>query len=681
MNFLYPGFLFALLAVAVPVIIHLFNFRKFKKVYFSNVQFLKVVEQQQSSREKLKHLLVLLSRILAVAFLAFAFARPIIPSSNQQNAFSQNLVSIYIDNSYSMEAVNRDGNLLDEAKRKAKELVNTYGVNDKYQLLTNNFEAKHQRFVSAEEFIKALDDVKISSANRTLQQVINRQQSLFTGGGNWVSYIISDFQKNFNDKAQLKTNKQVQTSFVKLQASALPNVSVDSVWMLWATHQPNVSEKLVVQLHNHSEEIAKNIPLKLSINNKQKSISNLTIDAGKTKTDTLSFNGLNLGWQKAELSIKDFPVTFDDTLRFSFKVDKDLKVLNLKGDDAVNYIKPLFAADGYFKLTENQESNINYSGFSNYRLIVLNGLKLPSTGLAQELKHYVKNGGFVVVFPNLDADIASYNQFLTALSLPKIAEINQTATKVNQIDLANPIFKDVFEEIPKNIDLPEVSRYFIYANNNQLAKTDLLKLPANRLFFSQYSVGNGKIYLCASGLDSKDSNLPKHPVFVPLMYKIAFSSGIAQPLFYTNAKDNVLEQSKITLGANQSLKLLANNFDVIPEVKQIEGKTLLYVADQVKHPGFYDLKKADSLLAVFSFNDNRAESDMNYLSTSALEQLTKQNNIKIFDTQTDALPSAMLVKNSGTELWKLCIILSLIFIAAEILLIRYYNKPKNIFTT
>lgn len=681
MNFLYPGFLFALFSVAVPVIIHLFNFRKFKKVYFSNVQFLKAVEQQQSSREKLKHLLILLSRILAITFLVFAFARPFIPSGNHQNASSQNLVSIFIDNSYSMEAVNKEGNLLDEAKRKAKELVKTYGVNDKFQLLTNNFDAKHQRFVSAEEFIKALDDVKISLVNRTLQQVINRQQSVFTGNGNWVSYIISDFQKGFSTTDKLQINKQVQTSFVKLQASTLPNVSIDSVWMLSATHRPNVSEKLVVQLHNHSEEIAKNIPLKLSINNQQKSISNLTIDAGKIKTDTLSFSGLNLGWKKAELSIKDFPVTFDDTLRFSFKVDNDLKVLSLNGDYSVDFIKPLFAADTYFNLTENPESNINYSGFNNYRLIVLNGLKTPSTGLAQELKNYVKNGGVVVVFPNLDADVANYNQFFAALSLPKIVEINQAATKVNQIDLANPIFKDVFEDVPKNIDLPEAYRYLIYDNNNQLAKTELLKLPANRFFFSQYSVGNGKIYLCASGLNTKDSNLPKHPVFVPLMYKIAFSSGIAQPLFYTNGIDNVLEQSKITIGANQSLKLLANNFDVIPEIRQVEGKTLLYVADQVKHPGFYNLKKSDSLLAVFSFNDNRTESDMNYLTTSELQQLTKQNNIKIFDAKTDALPSAMLVKNSGTELWKLCIILSLIFIAAEILLIRYYNKPKNIFTT
>jgi len=134
MNFLYPGFLFALIAVAIPVIIHLFNFRKFKKVYFSNVQLLKEVEQQNSSREKIKNLLILLSRILAIIFLVLAFAQPYIPQNNQKNSGLSNSVSIYIDNSYSMEAVNKDGNLLDEAKRRAKELIKGFGLNDRFQL-------------------------------------------------------------------------------------------------------------------------------------------------------------------------------------------------------------------------------------------------------------------------------------------------------------------------------------------------------------------------------------------------------------------------------------------------------------------------------------------------------------------------------------------------------------------
>jgi preprotein translocase subunit SecG len=677
MNFLYPGFLFALISVAIPVIIHLFNFRKFKKIYFSNVQLLKEVEQQNSSKEKLKNLLILLSRILAIIFLVLAFAQPYIPEHNQKTMAVNNVVSIYIDNSYSMEAINKDGNLLDEAKRRAKELVKGFGMNDRFQLLTNNFEGKHQRLLNEEEFLKALDDVKISAANRNLQQIVNRQGNVLTGSANKYSFLISDFQKNISTGNKLETKTDIQYSFLKLNANTLPNVAVDSVWMLSPNHQPGANERLVVQLKNYSEEEAKNIPLKLSINNQQKGLGSVSIPAGKTVKDTLNFSGLNAGWQRGIISIKDFPVTFDDTLSFSFKVDESFQVLSINGGNAGNYIKALFAADSYYKLTENAESNVNYSNFANYGLIVLNGLKSPSTGLAQQLKTYLNAGGTVVLFPDLDADIQTYNSFLSGLSLPTIQTLNTTATKVDQIDLQNPIFKTVFEEIPKNLDLPAVSRYYSFVEKNTANKEDIMLLPGRKSFFSKYGIGNGQVYLSASGLNTNDGNLARHPVFVPLIYRLALSGANESPLYYNLGNDNALASKKITLGKNQNLKITADRFEAIPEIRQANGKTLIYIADQIKNAGFYNLKLADSLLAVYSFNNGRTESDMHYLSKAELDQLAGKSNLKIFDTDKDAVKLIAGANKIGQTLWKLCLILSLIFIAAEILLIRFFNNTKK----
>ncbi|WP_316807157.1 BatA domain-containing protein [Pedobacter agri] len=677
MNFLYPGFLFALLSVAIPVIIHLFNFRKFKKVYFSNVQLLKEVEQQNSSKEKIKNLLILLSRILAIIFLVLAFAQPYIPIAEQKNKFLSNAVSIYIDNSYSMEAINKDGNLLDEAKRRAKELVKGFGMNDRFQLLTNDFEGKHQRLLNEDEFLKAIDDVKISSVNRNLQQILNRQGNILTGSANKYSFIISDFQRNVSNGNKLETNTNIQYAFLKLNAATLPNVAVDSVWMLSPNHQPGASEKLVVQLKNYSEEEAKNIPLKLSVNNQQKGLSSANIPAGKTIKDTLNFSGLSAGWQKGVVSIKDFPVTFDDTLSFSFKVDQSLPVLSITGASAGNYIKALFAADTYYKLTENAESNINYSGFSNYGLIVLNGLKNPSSGLAQQLKTYLNVGGTIAIFPDLDADIQAYNAFLSGLSLPIIQGLNKTETKVDQIDLQNPIFKTVFEEIPKNLDLPVANRYFSFVENNSANKENILTLPGRKLFFAKYGVGNGAVYLSATGLNTADGNLARHPVFVPLMYRLALNAGNESTLYYHLGKDNALDGKKINLGKNQTLKLSAKSFEAIPEIRQAEGKTLIYIADQIRNAGFYDLKLSDSLLAVYAFNSGRSESDMHYFSKTELDNLAGKSNLKIFDADKDAVKLMSGANKIGQTLWKLCLILSLIFIAAEILLIRFFNNPKK----
>jgi hypothetical protein len=677
MNFLYPGFLFALLAVAIPVIIHLFNFRKFKKVYFSNVQLLKDVEQQNSSREKLKNLLILLCRILAIAFLVLAFAQPYIPAGNQKTAKLNNAVSIYVDNSYSMEALNKDGSLLDEAKRRARELINGFGVNDRFQLLTNDFEGKHQRLLNKEEFLKALDDVKISATSRTLQQIINRQGNILSGTANLYSFIISDFQKNLSTGKKLAGKPGIQYSFLKVNASALPNVAVDSVWMLSPNHQPQANERIVVQLKNYSDEDAVNIPLKLTVNNQQKGLGAVSIGAGKSTQDTLNFSGLSAGWQKGIISIKDFPLTFDDTLSFSFKVDDHLTVLSINGQSAGNYIKALFATDRYYQLTENAESNINYSSFVNYGLIVLNGLKNPSSGLAQQLKVYLNSGGSIVIFPDLDADVNQYNTFLTALGLPKIQQQNNVPTQVEKIDLQNPIFRTVFEEIPKNLDLPTVKRYFSFIAGTASSKEDLMQLPAGKMFFSKFGVANGSVYLSASGLSDQDGNLARHPVFVPIMYRLALNSGTDEQIYNHLGGDNALSSKKISLGKNQTLKLKSASFEVIPELRQVGGKTMIYLADQIKTPGFYNLMLADSLFAVYSFNQGSKESDIHYLAIDELSSLTDKDKFKIFDADKDAVKLISGANQIGQTLWKLCLILSLIFIAAEILLIRFLNNNKK----
>ena len=121
MQFLFPGFLWALLALAVPVILHLFYFRRYKKIYFSNVRFLREVKEETSARNKLRNLLILLARCLALAFIVLAFAQPFIPVSSD-TAQGEKAVSVYLDNSFSMQAFGDDLPLPDRARQRAREV-------------------------------------------------------------------------------------------------------------------------------------------------------------------------------------------------------------------------------------------------------------------------------------------------------------------------------------------------------------------------------------------------------------------------------------------------------------------------------------------------------------------------------------------------------------------------------
>ncbi|MDX1667704.1 MAG: BatA domain-containing protein, partial [Saprospiraceae bacterium] len=205
MQFIYPTFLFALAALAIPIILHLFYFRRFKRVYFTNVRFLREVKEETSARSKLRNLLVLLMRLLAIAFLVLAFAQPFIPQGEEVEQ-GRKAVSIFVDNSFSMSAQSQDVSLMEKAKQRAREIVEGYQPEDVFQVLTNDFEGRHQRLVSQEDAISLIDEIEISPEVKSLSQVVGRQsQALATGSiDNQLSYLISDFQRNITDLADYR---------------------------------------------------------------------------------------------------------------------------------------------------------------------------------------------------------------------------------------------------------------------------------------------------------------------------------------------------------------------------------------------------------------------------------------------------------------------------------------------
>ena len=679
MAFLYPGFLFALLALAIPVIIHLFNFRQYKKVYFSNVQFLKDLQKQQSSRSNLKNRLILAARLLALTFLVLAFARPFLPVGNQENAGKQQAVSIFVDNSYSMQTLNREGSLLDEAKRRAKEIASAYSVNDRFQLTTQDFEGKQQRFLNRDEFNQAVDEVKISPQSRNFQQVLERQKALFDAQINALPtvYLISDFQKNLA-KNSISADNKTKVTLVSIKASPLPNIAVDSVWLLSPLHQPNAAEKLVVRLHNYGDEKAQKVPVKLLINGQTKALGSYDLNAKSVRQDTLQFSGLKAGWQKGELSLNDNPVTFDNQFYFTFQVQQQLPVLQIAEQVPNKYISAVFASDAFFKADFSSAGNVNYSALNRYPVIYFSDVKEVSAGLAQQLQNYVKQGGTLVVFPAADANLASYKNLLQPVQADFPEKLLNDSTKVTSINLKNPLFKEVFEKIPQNPDLPQIKKHYALSSGQRNLKNNLLELPGRTAFLSVYNSGKGKVYLSAVPLDETFSNLPRHALFVPLLFRMALLSGHNQPLFYTLGENELMEVAPIAKMDEQPLHLQKGQISLIPDVREVNGNTMLYVADQIRETGDYQLTRKDSVLAQIAFNDNRQESDLNYLTDQELNaDFSAIKTVSHLPAGGLSLTKQVAEVNSGVQLWKLCLILALLFLAAEVLLIRFYKVNRQ----
>ncbi|HTN20696.1 MAG TPA: BatA domain-containing protein [Pelobium sp.] len=676
MGFLFPEFLFCLALIAIPVIIHLFNFRRFKKVYFTNVNFLKDVQTQTASAQTLKERLILLCRILAIFFLVMAFAQPFIKSENQSQSFQKTVVSIYLDNSYSMEAVNKNGTLLDEGKRKVKDLVAAYGLNDKFQLLTNNFDANSQRLLTRDELLDELENVKIAPWTRSYQQVINQQQFFLQNQHqvSRVAYLVSDFQKQPNVAQTLQKEEGITFTLIPLSANNLPNISIDSVYFLSPIHQPNQSEKLVYKLSNHSTKDVENIPLSLKINGVQKAIANSSIKANAFVLDTLSFSGSAGNWQKATLSIKDYPIIFDDGLNFVFEVQHQLNITAIYDNEPVKSIGVAYGTDPFFKFSAINQTQINYSNLASQQLIILENLTEVPTGLAQQLKQYVKNGGSLSIFIPLKADLASYKTFLQSLQTDFPLSLELAENKVNKINLDHPMFKDVFDQYPKNIDLPIAKQFFKSSDLTRTTKQILFGGTASNNLLSAYQLGKGKIYISFLPLEATGSNFAQHALFLPILFKSALLGFNQQNLFYTLGADKNVTVPAVPVSENETVNIKGNGADVIPTYQNNGANSSIYFADQLKQTGFYNVFLKDSLLKVFALNQDRGESALSFYSQNELDKIFQIPEKNIINSKEKITGQQIKEVTLGSSLWKLCLILTLIFLAAEVLLIRFYKN-------
>ena len=207
MQFLNPYLLWGLLALAIPILIHLFHFRRYKKVYFSNTRFLKEVKEIKQSASKLKHLLVLLSRLLAVLFLVFAFAQPYWASEENKAKKKVELVNLFVDNSFSLEASGGGVQLFEDAKAMALKTIQSYPDYMKFRVMDQRLKGSDLKILDKETAITRVQELDLVGAVKDLGQVQRRFSSDYLDEGS-STWVFSDGQKNFFENIEAADSNQ-----------------------------------------------------------------------------------------------------------------------------------------------------------------------------------------------------------------------------------------------------------------------------------------------------------------------------------------------------------------------------------------------------------------------------------------------------------------------------------------
>ena len=187
MQFTYPELLWALFLLLIPIIIHLFQLRRFKTTPFTNLKFLQKVFAKSRKSNELKKWLLLCSRLLLISMLVLAFAQPF---SAKETALEEKETTIYLDDSFSMQARVNSNALLSNA---VQELANVVPKDYRFNLITNT---RVFRNTSLKEIQNTLLSLPYTSQQLQLDEISLKASALYTSNSNTAKdlILISDFQ-------------------------------------------------------------------------------------------------------------------------------------------------------------------------------------------------------------------------------------------------------------------------------------------------------------------------------------------------------------------------------------------------------------------------------------------------------------------------------------------------------
>ena len=640
MHFKQPEILYFLFLLIVPILVHLFQLRRFKTSYFTNVRFLKELAVQTRKSSKIKKRLLLAARLLLLTCVIAAFAQPFFEAKDSKNA--SNEMYIILDNSFSMQAKGKKGELL---KRAVQELLENTPENAQFSLLTNTENYWNTDIKSSKT---ALQNLKYSAAPFELPSIIAKIKAHKSASKKDI-VIITD-AVGLAEKEVKNIDFEEQPYFIIPKAEQKNNVSIDSVYInqtLENFYEISVNltaygddfKPVSTALYNQNKLIAKTI---INFDTRKKKI-NFTIPKE-------AFHGY--------VTIEDNGLTYDNKLYFSISKTKKTNVISIGVPEKSNFLSRIYTA-AEFNYNNYPINNLDYNSLEKQNAIILNELDEVPQALQTTLKAFIAKGGNLVVIPSEKTSISNLNSFLG--NFGKIQFNNLTAANrlITKINFDHPVFSGVFENKITNFQYPKTNSSFAVSSPYPA----VLSYEDQSVFVTMIQNPISGVTVFAAPLNSINSNFQQSPLIVPLFYKIA----------QNNQKTGV---NALTIGNNQPyfvdvllskdaiLEVKGTEDSFIPIQQILNNKVKLIFNDFPETAGNYSVFDKKEAVENVSFNYKRSESDLSQVNTNVVSDFKTADTIStIFNT--------LQTERTDNQIWKWFVIFALLFLALEMAIIKF----------
>jgi hypothetical protein len=631
-----PDVLYFLLLLIIPILVHLFQLRKFKTTKFSNVALLERIKLQSRKSSTIKKWLILATRVLGLIFLILAFAKPVIPSSD--TALQKDETIIYLDNSFSMELPAKQLTLLEEAKQNLWEQLDQ---NQRFSLFTND---KTWKNVTKSDIKADFFSIDFAPVHLSFENLLLKAESMFEDQMSSHSLFIITDGLNFEDKVRLKPESGTDINLIVKSPSSFENFSIASAQL----KTTNTSKTLQVEIRSYN---ASNKDVTVSLMDNEELIAKTKANFEESTSTVIKFDVSNRDFKKGILEIEPDVMSYDNKLFFSLREEKKINVIAINSYGQKSFLTSIYNTEK-FNFQEFSLGKFDYSKISDADLFILNEIDDINPILLSRIEEFQDNGGTLIIIPNKNTTPATFKGLVNNSNIYQSSTSEQR--EITSINFDHPLFKNVFSEQIQNFDYPS-TQMFLEINSSF---SPILKYSNGQSFLAE----KDNIYSFSSALNTDLSNFTNSPLVVPVFYNIALESNVRPELYSIIGEENKID-IKTNLKKDEILKLVNESQQVIPQQTKLGNVVQINTQYQPKSTGHFQLKQKDSVLLDLSFNYGRIESDFNPMDLSTLEAKTFLSIPEAFNSFTE--------KRKILELWIWMLIFAIGFFLTELLILRF----------
>lgn len=692
MTFLNPAVLFGLLAASIPIIIHLLNLRKLKKIDFSTLQFLKELQKNKIRKIKIKQWLLLALRVLIILAIVTAFARPTIVgvSIGGTTSAAKTTAVFILDDTFSMSVVDQNGSYFNQAKEAIKNILTQFEEGDEFGLVLVSHQPDEIEMTSnLNKFVQEVDATNISYASGKLNNSIIKAAELIGEAKNFNKeiYVLTDFQKgrlaNEDEIIDLKEQlgEQVRLYTFNYSGKEVFNFGIDDLKLNTQIFEKDKPVKFEATLKNYSERTKDNLVVSLFINGERLAQQSINLNSGESKIANLEASARNFGYNDAIIEIEEDDIIQDNKRYTSFFISEKIPVLILADD--VNDTKLIEAAlksvseKGYFDITIKKTEQISGVSLNNFQVIILLSDNFGNESV--KLNQFLSSGKGIIIFPPSENGSSGFNSSLNSIGITSAGSFVKLeagqSIHFSETDFNHPLFENIFmDEKKKQIESPEIFSYF-KINPGGKGKS-IIKLQDESSFLSEYSIGDGKVLLFSSSPVFSWSDFPIKGIFAPLvtksvMYLSAYNKNevnyFAGETINVNVAERTLPQIKIVRPDKSE--------DFINIDENQTSDFISYAATSLA--GNYEFLSGEKLLASANVNTDPAESVTEYLTESDFDEYLEKINFNgkhiIIDKNEN--PTQMILQaRFGSELWRYFVLIAILLALVEMTIARNAKK-------